>query len=179
MPDNASRRGAVDLGMPLMVVAFAVIGGFMYWLNGQAANERALQIVEDTATVDDGASGGANADLGEVEGDPSGFVGTELRFAGYEVVSQLGTQGFWLSAPSGNPFLIAMTESVMAEGVTATQGDTVTVLGTIHAMSDSTLDAWTAGGTIGDTDRIVAEFAEYYMNAVAVNVTGSAGGGGG
>ena len=50
MADNASRRGAVDMGTPLMILAFAVIGGFLYWLNGQAAAERALDIVEDTAT---------------------------------------------------------------------------------------------------------------------------------
>ena len=30
MTDNASRRGAADLAMPLMVVAFLVMGGFMY-----------------------------------------------------------------------------------------------------------------------------------------------------
>ena len=41
MPDIASRRGAVDMGTVLMVVAFAVIGGFLYWLSGQAAAERA------------------------------------------------------------------------------------------------------------------------------------------
>ena len=39
---NASRRGAVDMGMPLMILAFIVIGGFMYWLSGQAANQVAV-----------------------------------------------------------------------------------------------------------------------------------------
>ena len=50
MPDNASRRGAADLGMPLMIVAFLVIGGFMWWLSGQAEAERAaLEVVEAEA----------------------------------------------------------------------------------------------------------------------------------
>ena len=42
MADNTSRRGAADLGMLLMVLAFIVIGGFMYYLNVRAAEERAL-----------------------------------------------------------------------------------------------------------------------------------------
>ena len=44
MSDNASRRGAVDMGMLLMIMAFLVIGGFMFWLNSQAAAERQAQI---------------------------------------------------------------------------------------------------------------------------------------
>lgn len=47
MADN-SRRGAADLGLPLMVVAFLVIGGFMYWLQAEAATQKALQLVEVT-----------------------------------------------------------------------------------------------------------------------------------
>ena len=49
MGDNANRRGAVDLAMPLMVLAFMVIGGFLYWLNGEAAEQNALSIVEEAA----------------------------------------------------------------------------------------------------------------------------------
>ena len=48
MADNTSRRGAADPGTALMIVTFAVFAGFLAWLSGQAANERALQIVEDT-----------------------------------------------------------------------------------------------------------------------------------
>mgnify|MGYP001303264775 CR=1 FL=1 len=44
MSDNVSRRGAADMGMLLMILAFAVIGGFMFWLNGQAAAERQAQL---------------------------------------------------------------------------------------------------------------------------------------
>ena len=46
MAEKASRRGAVNLGTILMILAFGVIGGFMVWLSDQAAAERALVIVE-------------------------------------------------------------------------------------------------------------------------------------
>ena len=53
MADNTSRRGAADLGMLLMVLAFIVIGAFMYYLSVRAAEERALDIVEETDTADE------------------------------------------------------------------------------------------------------------------------------
>ena len=81
MTEKRSRRGAVELGTVLMVVAFAIIAGFIYWLSGQAANERAMEIVEDTTTevVDNSANSGATqvserqaerSDQARNQGDP-------------------------------------------------------------------------------------------------------------
>ena len=53
MADNTSRRGAADLSMLLMIVAFIAIGLFMYYLNVRAAEERALTIVEESDTADE------------------------------------------------------------------------------------------------------------------------------
>ena len=68
MVDNASRRGAANLGMPLMIVAFIVIGGFLYWLNLQAVEEQAVEItdtpVEETEDLT-GATVVAAADLAQ------------------------------------------------------------------------------------------------------------------
>ena len=38
--------------MPLMILAFAVIGGFMFWLNGQADAERAAQVAAAIAAAE-------------------------------------------------------------------------------------------------------------------------------
>lgn len=172
MLDNASRRGAVDTGMPLMILAFVVIGGFMYWLTGQTAAERALKIVEDTVAVDDTDPGVTQVALGDLEVDPQPYLGTEVRVAGFGVASMLGTQGFWLATPSGNPFLVSMSEGVLVEGMTLSPGDTVTVVGRVSQMNDSTLNVWTGAATINDNDRIVAEFATFFMEAATVRVTG-------
>ena len=54
MVQQASRRGAADLSMVMMILAFAVIGGFMYWLNGQAAIELAeREVVEEMDEAED------------------------------------------------------------------------------------------------------------------------------
>ena len=175
MPDNASRRGAADLGMPLMILAFLVIGGFMYWLNGQAAAERALRIVEDTATVEEDQPTEATVAAEDIQMDASPFEGQEISLAPTNVASLLGTQGFWLEMPNGNPFLVSMSAEVMAAGVEVTPGSPAAVTGTMIAMNDSTLTAWTEAATIGEGDRIVAEFATHYIEATQVTVSGGSG----
>lgn len=173
MADNASRRGAVDMGMVLMIAAFAIIGGFMYWLSAQASAERELAIVEDTVPEDTGA--GVQVVTGEeIQMDATPFEGQEIRLANFEVQSGLGSQGFWLGMPNGNPFLVSMSAEVMADGTTAGPGDVATVTGVVYAMSDSTLTAWTDAGTIGDGDRIVAEFATHYLEAAQVQIRAAA-----
>ena len=64
--------------------------------------------------------------IGDIEVDPGPFVGTKLRSEG-AVASMLGTQGFWLATPSGNPFLVAWSEELLAEGAAVSMGDTIAV----------------------------------------------------
>ena len=106
MAENASRRGAANLGMPLMIVAFIVIGGFLYWLNLQAAEERASEIEEETAAeTTAGLSGGTLVAATDIQTDATQYEGQEIRLEGLAVASGLGQQGFWLELPNRNPFL--------------------------------------------------------------------------
>lgn len=175
MTDNASRRGAVDPGVALMILAFLVIGGFLYWLSAQAAAERASRVVEEPV-VEESSTTARTVTGEEIQMDATPFEGQEIRLASFNVASTLGTQGFWLEMPNGNPFLVSMSPDVMAEGVAVAAGSRATVIGTVHAMNDSTLTAWTDGGTIGEGDRIVAEFATHYLEATDVEVQGGADG---
>ena len=175
MADKASRRGAIDVGVVLMVLAFATMGGFIFWLTGQAAAEREVTIVEDSVPVDEFASA-TNLSGADIQMNATPFEGRLIRLADFAVPGTLGTQGFWLEMPNGNPFLVSMSAEVMAEGLAVGSGSTVTVTGTVYAMNDSTLVAWTDTGTIQQGDRIVAEFATHYVEAVQVVVTGGGGG---
>jgi hypothetical protein len=179
MAGNDSRRGAVDMGMVLMVLAFAVIGGFLFWLSGQAAMEREMAVVVDTTTSTEGPDESVPIVTGEeIQMDATPFEGQEIRLASFNVASLLGTQGFWLEMPNGNPFLVSMSSEVMAEGTAVAPQSSVTVVGTVHAMSDSVLTAWTDAGTIAEGDRIVAEFATHYLQADNVTVAGGGAGSG-
>ena len=180
MSDNASRRGAVDMGMLLMIMAFLVIGGFMFWLNSQAAAERQAQIdaAAALAAAEEAENAAATVEtvaIGDIEIDPGPFVGTKLRSEG-AVASMLGSQGFWLATPSGNPFLIAWSEELLAEGTSVAMGDTIAVEGTVTEMQELTLVQWSTAQTISETDRIVAEFATHYIAADRVDVMTGQGG---
>lgn len=177
MTDHAPRRGAANLSMPLMFVSFIAIAGFLYWLNLQAKAENAADaMVEDSAATSRTYSGTATTISGQdIQLDASPYEGEEVRLAGLAVASPLGTQGFWLELPNKNPFLVSMSEAVKAEGLTVTPGETAVVVGTIHAMSDSVLNAWTSSGAVAEGDRLAAEFATHYLEATHVQFT--AGGG--
>ncbi len=177
MVDNASRRGAVDLGLPLMVLAFAVIGGFMYWLLSESRQQDELRLVEETAqeVAEDFGTASTVSAL-DLQADPTQFEGQNIRVTGLLVKSLLGSQGFWLGLPNQNPFLVSMSEQVIAEGITLTLEQPASVIGVLYAMSDSARAAWSAAGTISEGDALVAEFALHYLEAAQIVVASGAGG---
>lgn len=177
MPENGSRRGAVELGTILMVVAFAVIGGFMYWLNGEAATERALKLVEEVEVVEVENTTATDVVSDALRLGGAEFEGQEIRLSSFIVASVLGSQGFWLDVPGGSPFLVSMSADILAEGLSISGGIMATVIGIVNPMNDSTLSAWEATGTINDNDRLVAEFATHFIEATDIRV--SVGGGAG
>lgn len=182
MGDKASRRGAVDLGMPLMIVAFLAIAGFLYWLNLQAQAE----LAEKAAVAEEMAAEEAAAEaMGEVipgealQTDPGLYEGKTVTVEGLAIVGPLGTQGFWLELPNQNPFLVSLSEAVKAEGLNLGAGTTVNVSGTVYAMADSVVNAWSTAGSIGEGDRLAAEFATHYLEAEQIRVVEGNGGGNG
>jgi hypothetical protein len=178
MGDKASRSGAANLGMPLMIVAFLAIFGFLYWLNLQG---QALEAEKEAAIREAAAADSAESDLGaitieasQIQMDAAPYEGQLVRLDSLPVASGLGTQGFWLEMPNKNPFLVSLTDQARADSVTITPGENVTVFGTIRAMSDSVLNAWSTVGSIGEGDRLAAEFATHYLDAVRVRVNAGA-----
>jgi hypothetical protein len=180
MAHKASRRGAVDLGMPLMILAFIAMGGFLYWLFAQAATQKAKEDVQlqQAEAAKANSYPDAKALSGtELQVDPAPFVGQLVKLAAMPVASALGQQGFWLELPNKNPFLVSLDDSLKAD-VKASSGQKVMTVGTILPMSDSVLDAWTKSGSIGEGDKLAAEFATHYLQARHVEVTPAGGGGG-
>lgn len=173
MADNASRRGATNLGMPLMILAFATIGGFVFWLNSQVGNELNIrQAYADSiaAAEEEEANRPPLISAERIQMDASPFDGSLIRLEEVPVASTLGTQGYWLEMPNGNPFLISVAPSVEVVGGDIEAGHDVWLTGRVTAVSDSVLDAWTGAGTIGDGDRLAAEFATYFIEVLQLRV---------
>ena len=178
MGDKASRRGAANLGMPLMILAFLAIAGFLYWLNLQAKADAASRAVEEDVPEETfGPMAGTVVPGADLQTDPSPYEGMTIKVEGLSVASELGTQGFWLELPNKNPFLVSMSEAVKAEGISVAPGQIANVSGTIYAMNDSVLNAWSSTGAIGEGDRLAAEFATHFLEAQQVQVSGGTGGG--
>jgi hypothetical protein len=176
MAEKASRRGAVDLGMILMVLSFAVIGYFLYWLNGQAAAERAATaVVEDAAAAveDDPFADAPMVAAGDlVTGAGAGaYAGQVVRLEPTDVASLLGQQGFWLDLPQ-SPFLVSYSQQMLADNETVTPGSRVRITGTVLAMSDSVAAAWFEAGRIGEGDQLAASFATHFIEAQRIQTGG-------
>ncbi len=179
MVDNASRRGAVSLSVPLMIAAFVAIGGFLYWLNLQAAEYEAAQLIEEeipeeVVTIE----GAVMVAATDIQTDAGPFEGQRITLTDLPVASPLGTQGFWLEMPNRNPFLISLNDDLMAQGSMTSQGQTVTVTGIVFAVNDSIIESWSTAGTVSEGDRLAAEFVTHFIEAVLVQVAGGVGGGG-
>ena len=187
MSNGESRRGGIPL--PFLIVILVVMLGLVFWLNrrsdsrGAAQAAAAEQMAADSAAAADAAAAAAAAAAalpvvsGEIlQSDPSPYTGQKVRVESLYVTGTLGTQGYWLELPNKNPFLVSLSASARAQGVTASVGQTVTVTGMIVAMGDSVLKAWSAAMTIGEGDRLAAEYATHFLEAEGIQVAGQTGG---
>ncbi len=180
MRKRESRRGGIPL--PFLIVILVAMVGLVFWLNqrskateaaGAAAAEQ--KAAESAAAAAAAAAADAAADLPVVSGevlqtDPSPYTGQMVKVEGLYVTGTLGTQGYWLELPNKNPFLVSLSASARAQGVTASVGQTVTVTGMIVAMGDSVVNAWSTAMTIGEGERLAAEYATYFLEAQGIQV---------
>jgi hypothetical protein len=172
MSTSSTERGAAEkLALPLMVLSFLALGGFLYWLN-ITAEPTEVTIVEEEA---EGGSGSAIS-VDEFLASPEAQTGQSIEVAGARVSSRLGTQAFWIG-PDDRPYLVKMSPDLVAAGGTVLVEQIVSLRGTVHTMSDSVLNAWQELGAFSnDGDRIVAEFATSFFEVD--EIVGQAEGGG-
>ena len=102
-------------------------------------------------------------DAAQLEKGAAAMKGQKVRVNAATVQSTLGKSAFWFALPNKNPFLVVQNDSV-----TVKPQDVVDVAGTIQVMNDSTLKAWVSSGRITDNQKLEAEFATEYIDAVAV-----------
>ena len=69
MADTGSRRGASNLGVPLMLLTFLLIGGFMYWLYVTAEPTEPIVVEEVEEEPEENASAEADEASDEDAGD--------------------------------------------------------------------------------------------------------------
>ena len=170
MVSFGSRRGeAGALTVYLMAAAFLSVAGLMAWLYVRAAPVE-VEVVEGDSVVEEEAPTVVATDV--FGANPLAQEGMFIRLNGLPVQSLVGSEAFFSQVPGqSSPYLVKMIPEVPASGVVVEGGATVSVVGTVHAMSDSVADAWVASGGISAGDRILAVFAESFFEATGVTVT--------
>ena len=165
-----SRRGEAGARtLPLMILAFVVAGGFFTWLYFQAAPVEVL-VVEGPVDEEQVAR------IITVEvfaADPLAQEGLVIQVHRLGVQSPVGAGALFVGLPPSTSYLVKMPAEMLADGVAIENLSTVSVTGTVYAMTnpDSVADAWVASGHIGEGDRVLVQFAESYIDARAVEVT--------
>jgi hypothetical protein len=66
--------------------------------------------------------------------------------------------------------LVSVSPGVEVEGGEVETGRLVWLTGRVLAINDSVLTSWTDAGSIGDGDRLAAEFATYFIEALELRV---------
>ncbi len=174
MATLGSRRGFADkLSLPLMIVSFLILGGFLYWLS-VTAEPTEVAIAEET--TDEGPGASAILALDDFLANPEGQLDAVVEITGARVASRLGTQAFWIG-PDDRPYLVKMGPEVIEAGTDVLVESIVNITGTVFMMSDSVLTAWDGQGVFSNEgDRIVAEFATSFLEAALVEPMGGGGG---
>ena len=169
MLDLGSRRGAAEkAALPLMIVAFLGIAGFLYWLNVTAVGTTTAVV---TAPEEDPFADAIPVTTSSLETNPLQFEGALLRVPDITVVSRVGDQAFWTQLPNEENFFVKMGPELTGDSVPVmvSSGETASfVVGTLRIMNDSTLDAWEGQGAFENTPtgRLEAEFADIFLELV-------------
>lgn len=178
MASFGSRRGFADrLSLPLMVVAFLAVGGFLYWLN-ITAQPTEVAVAEEPGEMVSGAS--AILSTSDFLAGPEQWIGQIVEVTDARATSTLGSQAFWIG-PDASPFLVKMAPALISDSTTVPVGQPMSVVGTVQTMTDSVLSAWDSlGAFANEGDRIVAEYfvGSPFMEATAIrpNPTGGSSG---
>lgn len=172
-----SRRGFADkLSLPLMVLSFIILGGFLYWLN-ITAEPTEVVIVEESS--DEGSGASAILAVDDFLANPEGQLDAVVEVTGARVASRLGQQAFWIG-PDDRPYLVKMGPSVVEGGTQVLVESLVNIIGTVYMMSDSVLSSWDSLGVFSNEgDRIVAEFATSFLEAASIETMPGGGAGAG
>ncbi len=166
------RRGSSNMTIPLMVGAFVLLAGFLYWLSITAEPTAPPEIVEEDPQEELSVEA-QSVDPASLETGASGYVGLTVRLDDVNVAQGIGGHAFFIDLPR-TPFLVHMSPEAAAAGAPPAAGTTITLAGDVMEMNDSTINAWAEAQQFTDNDRPLIEFATHYIEALQILSDGGA-----
>lgn len=160
-----------NLTVPLMILAFVLMGGMLWWLSTTAPEE--VQVVEGAETDAAGESttaGATRVRMRDFDATRDQYLGQRIELAGVEVIGRINDRLVWL-APEDNSVLVVLDADMAGSSNAPSNGDSGTIVGEYRAMSDSVLDAWMESGVLeSDNQRFSASFRSAYLEALSLDL---------
>lgn len=159
------RRGATSMTVPLMLGAFVLLAGFLYWLSLNAEPTAPPEITEEDPVEEEMVESQV-VDPSAFETGTAGYTGLVVRLDDVNVAQAIGQNAFFIDLPR-TPFLVHMGPELSAAGMPPL-GQQATVVGEVVEMNDSIISAWSEAQEFGEGDRPLIEFATHYIEAVQI-----------
>lgn len=136
---KAKQSGALNI--PLMIVAFLAIGGFLYWLN-ITSEPTELAVAEENRAAN--LPQAAPVSPVEFAEGPEQYEGERIRIPNIAIRDIMGLNLLWfhLADEEETPYLVRVDRRFVDEDIQVLRDDVISLSGTVHAMSDSVITAW-------------------------------------
>jgi hypothetical protein len=168
---QTKKSGAFNL--PLMILAFLMIAGFLYWLN-IASEPTEFAVAEENVTDLGDYTGVSLVEFGD---GPEAYMDQRIRIPNVRVTDIMGIHLFWFDLPvaedASEPFLVRMDRQRIDDEIQVLGDDVVTLTGTVRAMSDSVITAWEELGIFTqEGQRAEAEAQTTFLDLDSVEIHG-------
>jgi hypothetical protein len=167
------EKGSAGLSTVLIIIAVAMVGGFLLWLY------RSSQALEDEVTpvmTEEEGEGPAAITLLILSQDPAAAVGKTVDIGATQVARSLGRGVFLVRLTSleadveGAEYPVLLSPDLIAGGTQVYGGEVARVYGRIYSLNDSIRGQWVAAGAVeeGSAANIPAVTSFLLADSVAV-----------
>jgi len=170
----SKQSGALNL--PLMILAFLLMGGFLYWLN--ISSEPSQLAVAEENSAERLRADSRPVSPAVLGAEASDYVDELVRVSNIRVNSLFGTQGFWFLVPTEDEemadYLVRLDPNFFPADFQVVPGDIMTVTGRVTAMSEDVITVWEGQGVFteeGQRGRVAD--LETYIAAAHIEIHSS------
>jgi hypothetical protein len=153
------------------VIAVVVVAAFLVWIS--MASSPSVVATPDEGPAREGPETALLVTAMEFEPNMAGYRGQDIELVDVPIAQLLGRRLLMVELPSGSPFLVMLTDAVVADGPAPEPPARVSITGRVLEKTDAVLDQWQQNGVIeSQGHRAMAEYGTEYMEARRVRRAG-------
>ena len=145
-----TQRGSTGLSTVLIIIAVAMVGGFLLWLyrTSQSLEEEVAPVMVE--------EGEGSLDLLALSQDPATSVGKVADIGEVAVLQSLGRGVFLVQLASveaegeGSAYPVLMSPDLIAGNTQVYGGDVVSLHGRVYSLNDSIRSQWVSAGAVNE-----------------------------